>query len=154
MQVLGRSHPRITLPDSVSRRRLLQYSAAAAVALSPATTWAVEGSTRPEFPPNVGVKFGRDGRVIPFPGNTIICHLDQQGDRAACFDALLDIYREAAGVPFMTKVTMLPPSSYHMTVFGAADDFNRRPGDWPNGVPLDMPIKECHRVVADRLRTF
>ena len=105
-------------------------------------------------PPSVGVKFGRDGHVLPFPGNTIICHLPQQGSAAACFNALLDIYREAPAHAFMRKVTMLPPSSYHMTVFGAAASSDRRPEIWPKGLPLDAPMSACHRLLAERLRTF
>jgi hypothetical protein len=136
-----------------SRRTFLQL-AGATVAGSVGSAAARTQAEQSEYPPSVGVKFAKDGRVISFPGNTLICHLDQQGEHAGCFNALLNIYRDAAAEPFMKEVTLLPPSSYHMTVFGAADDFNRRPGDWPNGVPLDLPIAECHQIMAERLREF
>lgn len=97
-------------------------------------------------------KFYPDGRVAPFRGNTIICHLPQQGENSGFFDALLDIYRETPRHGFARKLTMLPPSSYHMTVFVGANDRERTPGLWPEGVSLDAPIEECDRTLADRLR--
>lgn len=77
------------------------------------------------FPPDVGSKFDADGRVRPFAGNTVVCHLPQQGEHADAFEAMLDIYREAPSHPFMRKVALLPPSSYHMTVMGGANDTPR-----------------------------
>jgi hypothetical protein len=115
---------------------------------------ALAQQTRPMTPPDVGRKFNADGDVVQFAGNTVICHLEQQGEKAACFNALLDIYRDAISHPFMRKVTLLPPSSYHMTVFGAANNAERVAGLWPRNVPLDLPIAECHKIIADRLRTF
>lgn len=105
-------------------------------------------------PPDVGRKFFADGRVMPFAGNTIICHLPQQGDGAAPFHALLDIYRALPAHAFARKITTLPPSSYHMTVFGGANDKERQPGLWPSFVPLDTPIAECNRRMGERLRAL
>ena len=143
-------------PAFRTRRRLLQMAGASVMsAAGPAMAAARRApSEGAEDPPSVGIKFGRDGHVLPFPGNTVICHLPQQGESTACFNALLDIYREAPAHAFMRKVTMLPPSSYHMTVFGAAADSDRRPGLWPSGLPLDAPIAACHRAVAERLQAF
>jgi hypothetical protein len=107
-----------------------------------------------DYPPDVNRKFYPDGRVMPFAGNTIICHADQQGDRSAYFYALLDIYREAQGLDFMRKVTLLPPSSYHMTLFGGANDKGRKPGLWPSFVPLDASMEACNQAVAERLKNF
>ncbi|WP_082662734.1 MULTISPECIES: DUF1868 domain-containing protein [unclassified Sphingopyxis] len=98
-------------------------------------------------------KFFPDGRVHPFAGNTIICHLDQQGPRSSPFDTMLDIYRELPGRNYARKLALLPPSSYHMTLFGGATDANRAPGQWPRDVPADASIAECNRIVGERLRT-
>ncbi len=105
-------------------------------------------------PPDVGRKFFANGRVMPFAGNTIICHLPQQGEDAEPFRALLDIYRMLPSHSFARKIAALPPSSYHMTLFGGANDKERRASLWPSGLPLDMPIAQCNRVLGDRLRTF
>lgn len=106
------------------------------------------------YPPDVGSKFEADGRVHPFAGNTVVCHLPQQGEHSAAFEAMLDIYREAPAHRFMRKVALLPPSSYHMTVLGGANDKPRLQSSWPADLPLDMPITECNRILGERLRRF
>lgn len=103
-------------------------------------------------PPDVGRKFHPDGRVMPFAGNTVICHLPQQGPNAGPFEALLDVYRDLSARGFARKMALLPPSSYHMTVFGGANDKNRQPGLWPAEVPLNAPMADCDRWVGDQLR--
>ena len=97
-------------------------------------------------------KFAPDGRVLPFAGSTVVCHLAQQGADSTAFDVLLDFYRTARWTSFGPKITLLPPSSYHMTVIGCATDSSREPGKWPAGVPLDAPIEECSRIIGERLR--
>lgn len=104
--------------------------------------------------PDVGRKFAADGRVLPFAGNTIICHLPQQGEHSDAFDALLDIYRALPGEGWARKMTALPPSSWHMTIFGGANDKERRYPLWPAGLPLDLPMAECDRILGERLRGF
>lgn len=103
---------------------------------------------------HVGRKFLSDGRVRPFAGNTIICHLPQQGARSEPFHALLDIYREAPRHAFMRKVTLLPTSSYHVTIFAGANDQERKPGLWPADLPLDLSMEACNKALAERLRMF
>lgn len=132
------------------RRRDLLGAAGAAAALSPAAGLAAQ----PPLPPDVGRKFHPDGRVGPFGGNTVICHLPQQGAGSEPFNALLDIYRAAPAHAFMRKVTLLPPSSYHMTIFGGANDSERVAGLWPADLPRDLPMADCDRVLGERLKTF
>lgn len=136
---------------SESRRALLRAAAGVAVA-GPAARAMAQG--RPAYPPDVGGKFDPDGRPHPFAGNTIVCHLDQQGERSAAFDALLDLYREAPALPFARKVGWLPPSSYHVTIFGGANDRPRLKTTWPADLPLDLPMAECDRLLGERLRDF
>lgn len=132
-----------------SRRGLLKLGAlGAAVLTAPATL----GARTENYPPDVGRKFSAGGRVLPFAGNTVICHLPQQGENAAAFDAMLDIYRDVPAHPFARKIALLPPSSYHMTVFGGANDRPRMRESWPADLPFDMPIAECNRVMTERLK--
>lgn len=109
---------------------------------------------RSAYPPDVGRKFDADGRVKPFAGNTIICHVPQQGSGSETFDALLDIYRQLPVHAFAAKVTALPPSSHHMTIFGGANDQDRKPGLWPADLPLDLPMADCDRLLGERLKAF
>lgn len=132
-----------------SRRNFLGLSAGLAVAASMpklafAATAPLQGDGVSKFAPN--------GQVLPFPGNTIVCHLPQQGTNSAVFEELLDFYRMAPWTSFAPKLALLPPSSYHMTIIGGATDSGRTEGKWPIGIPLDAPIEECNRIVGERLR--
>lgn len=113
---------------------------------------AIAKKSKGDFTAEVGRKFYSDGRVRPFRGNTIVCHVDQQGPNSAFFEALLDIYRQFPSLRSAPKITALPPSSYHMTIFGGANHPERRPGLWPASIPLDTPIEECTRILGERLK--
>lgn len=132
-----------------SRRRFLQLTGLTAVSASTVYAESSEGE-----PPAIGVKFDREGRVLPLVGNTLICHFDQQGAHAALFNAMLDIYRDGPRHDFMKKVALLPPSSYHMTIFSGADELNRKVPLWPAGVPVGADMAACHTAVSARLRQF
>jgi hypothetical protein len=141
------------------RRRLLGQTGAIFSAACLAQTlplrhvFAAEAVSK-KAPPDVGRKFYPNGKVRPFLGNTIICHLPQQDQGFETFDALLDIYRELPDHAFSRKIALLPPSSYHMTIFGGADDQERKPGLWPADVPLDASIEACNDYVANQLKHF
>ncbi|MBP6546638.1 MAG: DUF1868 domain-containing protein [Phenylobacterium sp.] len=94
-------------------------------------------------------KFHRDGRAKPFAGNTVICHLPPDGWLAR---GLAGIRAEAAVASFAAKLALLPVASYHMIVFGGAEDDHRTPDLWPNRVPLDAPMAVCDEIVGDRLK--
>jgi hypothetical protein len=115
-----------------------------------------EPSTKPSamgMPSDLGPgkKFGFDGRAQRFPGNTIICHLNQPGRQ---LDALQQVYADLHAKIGDEQMTWLPPSSYHMTVFDGALNARRLPGAWPHGLPLDASIDECNEYLANRLRHF
>ncbi|CAN5689524.1 DUF1868 domain-containing protein [soil metagenome] len=93
-------------------------------------------------------KFHRNGRAKPFAGNTVIAHLPPGGWLAK---GLAQVRAEAAGASFAGKLALLPVASYHMTVFGGADDHHRTPDLWPAGVPLDAPMAICDGIVGERL---
>eukprot|EP01113_Clastostelium_recurvatum_P038162 TRINITY_DN5669_c0_g1_i3.p1 TRINITY_DN5669_c0_g1~~TRINITY_DN5669_c0_g1_i3.p1 ORF type:complete len:297 (+),score=36.37 TRINITY_DN5669_c0_g1_i3:29-892(+) len=103
-------------------------------------------------------KFWSTGRARDFGGNTIVCHLPQQGEGFPIFDTFLDVYRDLRLLPFYHKLVALPPSSYHMTMFSGANDTGRsHPGrTWPNDIPTgkDTTIDQCTQILCDRLRTF
>ncbi|MBP7338414.1 DUF1868 domain-containing protein [Niveispirillum sp.] len=137
----------------LGRRHLMALGVAAgAGVMVPSMAGASEGRGRPTT--EVGRKFQADGRVGPFHGNTIVCHIPQQGEHAACFNALLDIYRDLPARPFAANITALPPSSYHMTLFDGANETARTAGLWPPGLALDSSIEDCHREVGRRLEGF
>ena len=64
-----------------------------------------------------GEKFYADGRPMLIKGDTIVFHLDQQGQYSNMFYALLDIYKDFSKYSFIKKYAILPSSSYHITLF-------------------------------------
>lgn len=64
--------------------------------------------------PAQGGKFTPEGEVLPFPGNTVICHIDPKSDVHA---ALCEMQDEVQHSDFGAIFTYLPQASLHMTVF-------------------------------------
>ncbi len=139
-----------------SRRRFInQFASASAFGMAGAQALMTVPAQAAINTNAVGGKFHADGRVKKYPGNTFVCHLPQQGPDSVAFNALLDIYRTAADYPFLSNATLLPPSSYHMTVFeGVTENSRKRSGQWPQGVPSDLSLEACHRLMAERLKGF
>lgn len=100
------------------------------------------GRTRLEsirYTPAVGRKFHTDGSVRRFPGNTVICFGTPD---CAAYQHGKWIQAQLGALPFAHKFTMLPPSSFHMTVFQLLCDEEREPQFWSSQLPLDMPLAE------------
>ncbi|MBB6242895.1 hypothetical protein HDE79_002351 [Rhodanobacter sp. MP1X3] len=105
----------------------------------------------PAVPRDVGPgeKFSVDGAAQPYPGNTIICPIAESNP---ALDELCAAYEELRTNTRAGNLAWLPPSSYHSTIFDGATNANRRPGDWPQMLPLNASMDECNRDVADRLQ--
>lgn len=136
-----------------SRRDLLRSALAssAALGLFPACARQVAAQTSGSLPPGTRGKFNPDGSVIPFAGNTVICHLPAQ---CALRDATVALHDALLASPVRSKFAVLPTDSYHMTVFGGANDKDRTPGGWPGDLAREMPIEECTRIFNERLANF
>ncbi len=101
------------------------------------------------LPSGVGRKFHPDGRVRPFAGNTIVCHT---ASAAALTDRLGRLHERLRAARAARLYTLLPPSSWHMTLFDGVTDEVRIPDRWPQDMPLDMPLAEVHRHFEERLK--
>jgi len=102
-------------------------------------------------PSGVPSKFTVDGAVRPFPGNTIICHLSQGSELHTLLARLaLDLDRSNKGALY----TLLPPSSWHMTVFEGVCDQVRTRGFWPADLPTDASLAECNAAFSQKLSAF
>ncbi|SCY91035.1 DUF1868 domain-containing protein [Rhizobium sp. NFACC06-2] len=102
-------------------------------------------------PSGVPSKFTVDGAVRPFPGNTIICHLSQDSE---LHTRLTQLALELDGCNNEALYTLLPPSSWHMTVFEGVCDQVRTPGFWPADLPADAPLAECNAAFSRKLSAF
>lgn len=108
-------------------------------------------SNTPRYPAGIPGKFDRDGNVQPFPGNSIVCHLAQS---SALYASLLRLYEKLRVYPHSHLYTLLPPSSWHMTVFEGACGKVRKPGYWPSDLPFDAPLADCTDHFARKLSSF
>ncbi len=99
-------------------------------------------------PPGGGGKFAPDGEVLPFPGNTILCHIDPA---SAAHRALAALQDRARAAPWGRFFAFLPPASFHMTLF---EGVCMNPGyrsEWPAGAAPDLTRNEVSRLLLDRL---
>ncbi|KAK2774068.1 hypothetical protein CKAH01_13291 [Colletotrichum kahawae] len=106
---------------------------------------------RPQYPAGVPSKFAPDGAVQAFPGNTIICHLSPYAPLYASMQALSD---KLAASKFAPLITLLPATSFHMTVFEGVCDQVRKPGFWPSDLSLDAPLEDCNSRFKKALSAF
>lgn len=109
------------------------------------------GVTETRYEPTTtgpGRKFSADGRVQRFPGNTILCHLNQPGRQYDAQKGVVATLREQTGDE---NIAWLPPSSYHMTVFDGSNVLRR---DWPKDLNSEASLQECSDFIAGRLRKF
>jgi hypothetical protein len=147
--------------NSSRRKMLAKLSLALSAAVGLHRARADEGDPEilrcrllpPVIPADVGPdkKFAADGKVQRYPGNTVLCHVPKQSEAFAELGRACEALRAEAGVQ---NLSWLPPDSYHMTVFDGATDAYRRPGDWPQMLPLDAGMDACNRYLAKRLRKF
>lgn len=102
-------------------------------------------------PHDVDRKFFEDGKARPFAGNTIISQIPL---RTPINEALTVVRNTIANYDFSRCLSLLPPSSYHMTVFEGVIDEKRMAPFWPNDVPRDASIQACTQHFIARLRNF
>jgi len=140
----------------LSRRSVLKLSAGmAAYSVARGTMFALaeslsqrgNGTPQRRSNPNAN-KFADDRTVRPYAGNTVICPLPKD---SLVFRALSHVHDEFAGHRFAQRIALLPPSSYHSTIFSGANDQGRKPNVWPADIPLDTPISECNRMLTERI---
>lgn len=121
-------------------------------------------SSRPPYPRGVPSKFSPSGAVQPFPGNTIVAHISP-ATHPALYASLLKLHGalaayqatlSAADPSLPPLFTLLPPPSWHVTLFeGVCDQV--RGGEKGAYWPADLwgkPLDECTAVWEARLRGF
>lgn len=94
-------------------------------------------ATGGEAPAAVGQKFTPAGEVMPYAGNTFICHIPP----GPAHDALAETAARLRAVAPAGAYAFLPPSSYHMTVFEGVTDRDRTGGRWPEALDPALPVE-------------
>ncbi|WP_176084586.1 DUF1868 domain-containing protein [Martelella sp. HB161492] len=113
----------------------------------PADLWLnslVAGGTSQSLPPSItaagkGGKFATDGTVLPYPGNTFICHIDKASPE---FDILRQLQGEIRKLPAASCFSFLPPESLHMTVFCGVSGNPLTTDGWPENVADDVSLAD------------
>lgn len=108
-------------------------------------------SHREEYPTWIGQKFERDGTVLPFPGNTIICNLSIYSD---LYTGLLSLYNDIQKQPFAPLYVLLPPSSWHMTLSEGVCDQIRNRESWPGELLVESSLQECNEFMRQKFADF
>ena len=96
-------------------------------------------------------KFDAHGNVLRFPGNTLLCHVPLFTPLSDALTAVRDRIGTSAHAD---ALALLPPESYHMTVFEGVNDLARIRERWPAALPLNATMAECTRHMDDKLRAF
>lgn len=97
---------------------------------------------------SVNYKFYPDGSVHPFAGNTVICFTDPASHAYRQGEWVQDEFRK---LPIAGKFTLLPPSSFHMTVCELINDVYRHPNKWTPNLPLDTPLEAVDQYFIERI---
>lgn len=126
----------------MSRRGLCLLPAALLLSTSRAAPVKDEPSGVPKFNP--------DGTEARWTGNSIICHVNK---RSETFMALLDIHRELMRSGMLHRIAILPPASYHMTIFNGISYPERRM-DFPTDIPRDADEAFCNDWFLAKLKAF
>ncbi len=96
-----------------------------------------------------GGKFAPDGTVLPFLGNTFLCHIDPTSPAHA---AMVQIQTELQAGPYAEAFTFLPPSSFHMTVFQGISTLDPAQDGWPQDVDDGQCRAEISEIMQARIK--
>lgn len=99
-------------------------------------------------PVGMGGKFAPDGSVLPYPGNTFLCHLPHDSQAQAEFESM---QRELKALPWSTHFTFLPPSSFHMTIFGGIAGNPLQHEGWPEELSTSLDRHDVTQWFLERL---
>ncbi|MBC8100771.1 MAG: DUF1868 domain-containing protein [Armatimonadetes bacterium] len=99
---------------------------------------------------HVNEKFFADGSIRHYPGSTIICFADPA---SAIYTLGESVQAQLMAEPYGHKFVLLPPSSFHMTVFSLLLDQRRAPDGWSAHVPLEASLADADRHMRQTVAT-
>jgi hypothetical protein len=100
---------------------------------------------------HLGIRYNEDGRFLPEPGNTVVCHLVEGSTTQQALD---DVRTRLMALPEAEKFAFTPASSLHMTLFQGIIEHRRLPGYWPEDLPFETPIDDMKALLQARLAYF
>jgi hypothetical protein len=115
-------------------------------ALVPFSETEGEGASR-----HLGIRFNQEGKFLPEPGNTIVCHLTEGSESQQAIRNARKRYME---MPEADRLAFTAESSLHMTLFQGIIEYQRKLPYWPADIPLETPIDDMTEILAQRLEHF
>ncbi|HBY9714987.1 TPA: DUF1868 domain-containing protein [Klebsiella aerogenes] len=95
-----------------------------------------------------GGKFSRNGIALPFPGNTVLCHINET-PLYRCLKQLYILMKES---PLNEDLyTLLPTESYHITLFDAVCQKKDGAWYWPASFQKYGTLDECTEYLREKL---
>ncbi|CZT53172.1 uncharacterized protein RSE6_14633 [Rhynchosporium secalis] len=114
-----------------------------------ATSEPVLAPQRRLYPIGVPSKFSPEGIVQRYPGNTTVCHIPST---SPLIPGQKNTYERLRSHPTLSsRIHLLPPESWHMTIFDGVRETECEPGMWPEGKEK-QPLSETTAIFAERLK--
>jgi hypothetical protein len=111
-----------------------------------------------KYPTGIPDKFDLDGNAQQFPGNTFVCHLASSAHLYPTLEPLISslnaLHEKLSKSHLSHLYQVLPPSSWHVTVFEGVLDKRRQPGYWPADLSMEAPVEECNALFEKKLASF
>lgn len=98
--------------------------------------------------PDGGGKFDHNGEVLPWPGNTFICHLNPHRSE---HKMLRLIQNQLKAGPQSNAFTFLPPDSFHMTVMEGISGKPESDPSWPKDSNKNYDLQSATELIRQRL---
>lgn len=94
-------------------------------------------------------KFDKSGNALHFLGNTIIGHIAH----TCIYPKLCDFHAQLAQPELMHSLySLLPPPSYHITLFDGACKQSEEGWYWPEGLPVTASLQACTAFIASKIK--
>lgn len=94
-------------------------------------------------------KFDENGNALPFFGNTVIAHIAH----TLLYPRLCDFYTQLAQSALTNKLySLLPPQSYHITLFDGACKKSDEGWYWPADLPISTSLQTCTEFMARKIK--
>ena len=106
---------------------------------------------QPHYTRHVGQKFYENGEARPFAGNSIICPVPGSSHT---MKKLIQLRNSILKESWHTHFALLPPASYHMTIFDLLCDQVRVPEHWSDALRLDESLQVVDTFVIDSWLTL
>lgn len=99
--------------------------------------------------PDGGGKFDHDGNALPWPGNTIICHVETNSPE---HKTLTHIQEQLKAGQHADAFIFLPSNSFHMTLFEGISNTSEKNSNWPKDLEIDVDLETGTNILLKRLK--